>query len=190
MSVMKLLILGLMYKKEPMHGYEIRQTLESWNAELWTNIAYGSIYFALKQLAKEHLLEPVTHKNPESAVARIVYAITPAGQKEFLNLLRKQWWEIKPAIDPFQVALTFMNYMPQDELLLALEYRINQLKSFIKSIELLAPLRLKESEGPAHIIENFNLLAAQMKSASQWMEEFEKKIQNNELPYLQNESKT
>lgn len=57
MSSMRLLILGVLAQKKSAHGYEIRRELESWNAERWTNIAYGSIYFALKKMTDEGLLE-------------------------------------------------------------------------------------------------------------------------------------
>ena len=29
-----------------MHGYDIRRELETWNAEQWAQVAYGSIYYA------------------------------------------------------------------------------------------------------------------------------------------------
>ena len=52
MSPIKLLILGVLMIKKEIHGYEIRRELESWNAEKWANIAYGSIFLLEKSWQK------------------------------------------------------------------------------------------------------------------------------------------
>ena len=69
MSAMRTLILGVLMSKKESHGYEIRRELESWNAENWANISYGSIYFALKKMAEEKLIEAV--ESSEDAPARV-----------------------------------------------------------------------------------------------------------------------
>jgi DNA-binding PadR family transcriptional regulator len=53
MSSIRLLILGVLKRKEPIHGYEVRHELEVWGADKWANVAYGSIYSALNKM-KEH----------------------------------------------------------------------------------------------------------------------------------------
>jgi hypothetical protein len=50
MSATRLLILGVLRSKQPIHGYNVRRELESWQAERWAHIAYGSIYFALNKM--------------------------------------------------------------------------------------------------------------------------------------------
>ena len=181
MSSMRLLILGVLHKKEMSHGYEVRQELESWNAERWANIAYGSIYFALNKMAQEGLVEALESEARKSS-ARVQYRITEQGKKEFMRLLRNQWWEIKPLIDPFQVALTFMNYMPREELILALESRIEQKRIFMKSFERMVPLRMSEHKIPRHIQENFNLTLAYLKAEIEWLESALTKIKEGTLP--------
>jgi DNA-binding PadR family transcriptional regulator len=180
MSSMRLLILGILYAKKRSHGYEVRQELESWNAEKWTNIAYGSIYFALNKMAQEGLLE-VLEPEKQTPKAKIEYAITERGKEAFMRLLREQWWDSKPLIDPFQVALTFMNYMPKEELLCALEAKAQRLKIFIQSAERLMPLRMNEN-WPRHIVENFRLTQAHMQAELSWIETALTKINKGELP--------
>src|ERR1700737_5140255 len=119
MAVTRVLVLGVLLK-QPMHGYEVRRELESWNAEQWANIAYGSIYFSLTKMAEERLVEVISTDDRGNRPARTVYAITDAGRHEFTRLLRELWWDYRPAIDPFRVALSFMNCLPRDELLAAL----------------------------------------------------------------------
>ncbi len=180
MSAIRVLILGVLMTKKEIHGYEIRRELESWNAEEWTNIAYGSIYFALKKMAEEKLIEEI--QSGESQPARILYTITESGKEEFMRLLREQWWAIKPLIDPFQVALTFMNYMPRDELIVALEMRFDHLKMMINSFEKMLPLRAAAQNYPRHINENFKLAVAHFKAEAEWIKDTLEKVKAGDLP--------
>lgn len=180
MSAIRILLLGVL-QHGPKHGYEIRQELESWNAEQWANIAYGSIYFALKKMSQEGLIKVLESKEEEKP-GRILYEVTEAGKNQFMELLRKQWWDLKPIIDPFQVALTFMNCMPKDELLLALEHKADSLRAHIKSMTHLIPIRMANTEWPRHIIENFRLATAHLETELKWVEGAIKKVKNGELP--------
>jgi DNA-binding PadR family transcriptional regulator len=60
MSATRLLILGVLLIKQPIHGYHMRRELETWSADKWANIAYGSIYSALNKMAEEGLVEVVS----------------------------------------------------------------------------------------------------------------------------------
>lgn len=181
MSAIRILLLGVLAQSGPKHGYEIKQELESWHADQWAHIAYGSIYFALKKMSQEGLIK-VLENNDDERSDRILYEVTEAGKSEFMNLLRKQWWELKPIIDPFQVALTFMNCMPKDELLLALEHKADNLRATIKSMTYLIPLRIADNKWPRHISENFRLVTAHFDAELKWVEGAIEKIKNDELP--------
>ena len=100
-------------------------------------------------MAEEKLIEAV--ERSEDAAARVLYKITDSGKEEFMCLLRKQWWETKPSIDPFQVPLTFMNFMPKDELLLALETKSEHLKVMINAYERGIPMKMADPKIPRHI---------------------------------------
>lgn len=180
MSAIRVLILGILMEIKEIHGYEIKRELESWNAEKWANTAYGSIYFALKKMTEEKLVEAV--HSDETAPARIMYTITQSGKAEFMRLLREQWWEIKPIIDPFQVALTFMQHLPKDELLVALETRLSHAKMTINSSEKAMPFRVVAEGYPRHISENFKLAIAHLKTEAKWIENTIEKVKTGELP--------
>ncbi|GMU19157.1 MAG: PadR family transcriptional regulator [Candidatus Babeliales bacterium] len=181
MSAIRTLLLGVLVQQGPKHGYEIRQELESWNAEQWANIAYGSIYFSLKKMTQEGLIKILENTDDEKP-GRILYEVTEVGKNQFMNLLREQWWELKPIIDPFQVALTFMNCMPKDEIILALKHKADNLRANIKSMTHLIPTRVADKEWPRHITENFRLATAHMEAELKWIETAIKKVKNNELP--------
>src|SRR5688572_18129181 len=55
----RLMIMGLISYLQPVHGYDIRKELASWNVESWADVQPGSIYHALRRLTDEGLLEAV-----------------------------------------------------------------------------------------------------------------------------------
>ena len=94
------MILGLVKWMQPVHGYDVRRELESWQADEWANIAPGSIYHALRKLAEEGLLEEVATEQVGARPARTTYRVTAKGDAEFEELLRRYWWELRPADRP------------------------------------------------------------------------------------------
>ena len=103
MSTTRLLILGVVRWLQPVHGYDVRRELLSWNVEQWANVAPGSVYHALRKLAEEGLLAEVSTAQVGNRPARTTYQVTPKGEREFGELLRKYWWDYKTPIDPFGV---------------------------------------------------------------------------------------
>lgn len=182
MSAMRILLLGILHDQKPRHGYEIRQILESWNADKWANISYGSIYFALKKMAEEKLISVCEVQEQAQQSDKIVYTINDAGSSTFLVLLRQQWLEIKPSVDPFQVALTFMNYLDNNDLLQALEYRLNAWDYIIKSSGQIMSLAMKNKDLPKHINENHNLILGHYEAERNFIQSLIAKVKKGELP--------
>jgi DNA-binding PadR family transcriptional regulator len=182
-SSARILILGVLLRRQPIHGYDVRRELENWNAEEWANIAYGSIYFALSKMAEEGLVEAVNETDQAGKRAgRTEYRITEKGRAEFDRLLRLYWWERKPVIDPFQVAVTFMDKLPRDELIAALKYRVNLLRSFIPAFTYGMEAKHNIPNIPAHIIEQLRLSIAHTETELRWTEELLAKVERGELP--------
>jgi hypothetical protein len=84
--------------------------------------------------------------------------------------LREYWWEIKPVIDPFQVALSLMNHLPRDELLAALRYRAVEVHSAAEARKLAMQTPWMDVK-PRHVAELFRLAAAQAEAELRWIEE-------------------
>lgn len=188
MSAARLLILGVLQncasqEKQSLHGYDIRRELETWKAEQWAQVAYGSIYYALKKMNEEELVEVVSRDESGGRPAKTEYKITERGEAEFRLLLREYWWERKPVIDPFQVALTFMNFMPREELLAALRARTDKLNGELKGLEYLtAGPHTQNPYTPRHIVENLRLVKAYYEAEVTWIEQAIGKIEREELP--------
>ena len=57
-------------RDQPLHGYEIKQIIEEHMGD-WTNIAFGSIYFALGKLAEEGMIEKIATEKEGNRPSRI-----------------------------------------------------------------------------------------------------------------------
>src|SRR5688572_6675730 len=123
MSTTRLMILGLVRWMQPVHGYDVKRELESWQVDQWANIAPGSIYHALRTMAAEGLLAEVATEQVGGRPARTTYETTLKGDAEFEELLHRYWWEYQPAIDPFQAGFGFLPALPPGEAAAALRNR-------------------------------------------------------------------
>jgi DNA-binding PadR family transcriptional regulator len=174
------LVLGVLRSKEPAHGYEIRQELETWGAQSWANVAPGSVYHALTQMAREGLVEPVETAEPSKGPARNAYAVTKTGEREFQRLLREYLWKEKPTIDPLQPALAFLDAVPKEELLAALRRRASSARATAEALRF-----VNEAPGhdlPAHFAESHRLGAYHAEAEARWAEEAAEKVERGELP--------
>jgi DNA-binding PadR family transcriptional regulator len=92
-SSSKFAILGALSLK-PASGYDVKRFVESSIGHFW-NESYGSIYPILKKLAQSKLIQP--QKRPPSGRDRVVYAITPQGEKAL-----REWLLLPPRSEPFR----------------------------------------------------------------------------------------
>ena len=180
MSSTRVLILGVLLDG-PLHGYEVRKTLELWGTQHWANVAFGSIYHALGKMAQEGLLEVVGGEGAKSGRGRTVYAITPEGRAEFDRRLREHWTEIMPIADPFQVALTFMDRLPRADLLSAVRERTERLRAGFAMLERARDAK-RAANAPRHVDECIALSAAEYRAQLEWLEQAVERIARDEIP--------
>jgi DNA-binding PadR family transcriptional regulator len=129
----RLVILGLL-QDQPMYGYEIKQAIEEQLAGC-APIAFGSIYFALNQLAKEGLVEKTATEQSGSRPARTIYQISPAGEQQFHVLLREQWLSEETFHFDFDVALFFQSFLSSAEIVEALNGRMASIEERLASLD-------------------------------------------------------
>jgi DNA-binding PadR family transcriptional regulator len=125
-----MMILGLVRWLQPVHGYDVRRELLSWDVENWANVQPGSIYHALRKLTEEEMLEEVATEQVGARPARTTYKVTPKGEMEFEELLRRYWWEYKQPVDPFLSAFAFLTALPRREAVAALRNRARRLEAW------------------------------------------------------------
>ena len=129
----RLVILGFL-RGRPLYGYEIKRMIEQIMGD-WTNIAFGSIYFALKKLAEEGFVEKIGTEQEGSRPSRTVYQITDAGREEFLRLLREVWDSVERQTFAFDIGLSFMSALPIEEVKGYLRKRAKHLEHVIQFLE-------------------------------------------------------
>ncbi|MFD3463706.1 PadR family transcriptional regulator [Nocardia fluminea] len=168
MSAIRLLVLGAVRQHGRAHGYQVRNDLEFWGAHEWSNAKPGSIYHALKQMAKQGLL--LAHEVAPSTVGgppRVEYEITDKGTEEFLTLLREALVSYDQQTDMISAAIGFIVDLPRDEAVALLKKRITGLEQWRASVtEYYTP-----EEGPGqlgHIGEIMNMWVHSADSEAAW----------------------
>jgi DNA-binding PadR family transcriptional regulator len=133
-ETLELAVLGLLHEA-PMHGYELRKQLNGvlgWGRVL----SYGSLYPALKKMLRagwiaEHVPPPAVGMGRRQ---RIVYELTPAGNKRFTHLMSESGpsaWED----DNFDVRFAFFSRTDMEIRLRILEGRRTRLQERLERVQ-------------------------------------------------------
>jgi DNA-binding PadR family transcriptional regulator len=179
----RLLVLGVVRFAQPVHGYDVRRELLSWQLEEVSNVKPGSIYSALKTLERDGLIAVVGKDQAGGRPERTVYELTAEGEKEFQLLLRKAWWTVEPAIQPLVPALTMLPAMPRDELLAVLDSRIEQLRSYLRQADFMLGMIKDDARGdegdiPEHVRELMLFLRGQGRAELDWTTAFRQRVKD------------
>src|ERR1700744_5979435 len=86
----ELLILGVLHRGN-FHPYEIKRRLENAMVECYTDVDVGTLYYAVRQLAKKGLITAHSREQVARGGMRTVYAITASGKRRFQTLLHEQF---------------------------------------------------------------------------------------------------
>jgi DNA-binding PadR family transcriptional regulator len=169
-STTRMMILGLVSWMQPVHGYDVRRELLSWNADEWANVAPGSIYHALRKLTDEGLLDEVATEQIGARPARTTYRTTPKGDAEFQELLRKYWWEYSTPVDSFQAAMGFLPALPRDEAVDALRNRARMLRTAADGMKASLGSEWMRTSKPVHVGWMFERVILLLEAEIPWCE--------------------
>ncbi|KPC66022.1 PadR family transcriptional regulator [Streptomyces chattanoogensis] len=168
MSAIRLLVLGAVRQHGRAHGYQVRNDLEYWGAHEWSNAKPGSIYHALKQMAKQgmllaHDIAPSTAGGPP----RTEYELTEAGEAEFFALLRAALSQHDQKADVLSAGIGFLLDLPRTEAVALLKERVRGLEEWRSAVtEYYTP-----EGGPGqlgHIGEIMNMWVHSADSGAEW----------------------
>jgi len=123
----RLLVLGLVRTLGRAHGYRVGRELLAWDADKWANTKTGSIYHALRQLAKEGYLRAIPEGDGEDG-ARTDYEITEKGDAEFFALMQRALAEPRQRPDALYAGFAFMAELPRETVLALLRRRLEALR--------------------------------------------------------------
>jgi DNA-binding PadR family transcriptional regulator len=172
------MILGLVRWMQPVHGYDVKRELESWNADEWTTIAPGSIYHALRKLAEEGLLEEVATEQVGARPARTTYRCTDKGEAEFQELVRRYWWEYTQPMDPFLAGFSFLPTLPRVEVAAALRNRARLLRAAADTHRFALSTDFMRETKPHHVAWMFELLIARLEVEIGWCERIAARVES------------
>ncbi len=168
MSAIRLLVLGAVRMHGRAHGYQVRNDLEYWGAHEWSNAKPGSIYHALKQMAKQGVL--LAHETAPSTAGgppRTEYEVTEKGLDEYRALLRDAIRSYGRNMDVLSAAVGFIVDLPREEAVALLKERIEGIREWREAVtEYYTPEEGPESLG--HIGEIMNLWVHSADSGAEW----------------------
>ncbi|MFE7791249.1 PadR family transcriptional regulator [Streptomyces sp. NPDC057460] len=177
MSAIRLLVLGAVRQHGRAHGYQVRNDLEYWGAHEWSNAKPGSIYHALKQMAKQGLL--VAHETAPSTAGgppRTEYEITERGTEEYLALLRAALTAYDQKMDVLSAGIGFIVDLERSEAVALLRERVAGLAAWRASVtEYYTPEDGPESLG--HIGEIMNMWVHSADAGAEWTRELISRIE-------------
>jgi DNA-binding PadR family transcriptional regulator len=125
----RLAILGLLQFR-PMHGYELKKTIEREMAGFWT-INYGSIYPELKKLEEGGFIRGKEESMPGKP-SRKVFAITDKGIEEFKKLLLSGLSKEPVVKDEFNLYAAFFDHLPEEEVKTYIKQRKERHRAALK----------------------------------------------------------
>ena len=163
MSATRLLVLGLVRALGTAHGYRIHGELVSWGADKWANVKWGSIYHALRQLAKEGRLRV----HDAECTGRVDYSITPEGETEFMRLLRTALRVPEPRQDMLAAGLVFLPALRREDAIGLLRERVRAIEAVLDDLRASLPAP-GDPALPAHVRELFGMWLHQTEASADW----------------------
>src|SRR5580693_8474385 len=103
-----LLILGVLHRGD-FHPYEIKRRLENAMVECYTDVDVGTLYYAVRQLAKNGFIAASSRERVARGGMRTIYAITPKGRRRFSDLLHEQFSAAGSVADTLYGAMLFLD---------------------------------------------------------------------------------
>ncbi|MGW7196891.1 PadR family transcriptional regulator [Streptomyces chryseus] len=168
MSAIRLLVLGAVRQHGRAHGYQVRNDLEYWGAHEWSSAKPGSIYHALKQMAKQGLL--LAHEIAPSTAGgppRTEYEVTDKGTEEYFALLREALTTYDQKMDVLSAGIGFIVDLERAEVVELLRRRVRGLEAWRSSVtEYYTPEDGPESLG--HIGEIMNMWVHSADAGAEW----------------------
>ncbi|WP_103501272.1 MULTISPECIES: PadR family transcriptional regulator [Streptomyces] len=135
-SVMRMLVLCAVRQHGRTHGYQVRQDLEFWGAHEWSNAKPGSIYHALKQMAKEGLLLAYeTGPSTAGGPPRTEYEVTATGDDAYLALVRESLRRHDEKIEVLTAGVGCIVDLPRSEAVALLRERVTALEGWRAEVD-------------------------------------------------------
>lgn len=176
----RLVILGLL-KDKPLYGYELKHIIESHMGD-WTNIAFGSIYFALKKLTEEKLVKELAREQDGNRPSRRVYELTIGGLSEFDRLLYELWSTGSREYYPLDIGLFFLPELPEEKRLPLIRNRIAETRKSLAYLKEHRKQMIGNPDIPAQANAIFAHTLYHLEAELTWLDEVEVSVASGVYP--------
>jgi DNA-binding PadR family transcriptional regulator len=153
----ELLILGVLHRGN-FHPYAIRRRLRNAMVECYTDVDVGTLYYAIRQLAKDRLIVAVRQERVARGGMRTVYAISANGKRRFQQLLNEQFAAEGSVAETLYTPLLFLQFSNLPLIADLLRTRISRETEAIRKI---AAIRKQLGSTPAtgalHLLKHLEL---------------------------------
>src|SRR5215469_9468219 len=176
MNLSRLMILGVLAERGPMHGHQIRRTAELTNAEVWGGITGGALYAELRKLAGEGLIQAVREEQVGRRPARTVYQITREGRLELVVQRDAALEGIFGSADPVSVVLLFAAGLDAAELADRLAARRRRVAGQLEDMTAERERLTGQGVLPPLAAAAFRRGELRLEAELRWHEEFEREL--------------
>jgi len=148
----RLLVLGVLHRGD-FHPYEIKRRLEAAMVECYIDVDVGTLYYAVRQLEKDALIEAIAQERVARGGMRTIYRITDKGRSEFRKGLHRQFEAEGPVSQTLYGVLLFLHLADRATVEDALRRRVRRLDELIAKLEpIRAEFAPKVSTGGDHLL--------------------------------------
>ncbi|WP_222932801.1 PadR family transcriptional regulator [Nocardia yunnanensis] len=182
----RLLVLAVVRLLQPVHGYDVRRELLSWNADNWANVKPGSIYSALNTLERDGLISVEGVGQEGARPERRTYRLMPEGEKEFGAMLRESLFASDQLKHPYFAAVALFPHASKAEVVAALQGRILKFEADLMRLDheverILAGSGDPREATPHHVAFSIRLAADHVRADLEWSRRTLRAIENGEL---------
>jgi DNA-binding PadR family transcriptional regulator len=147
-------ILGILHRGD-LHPYEIKRRLNNALVECYTDVDVGTLYYAVRQLAKSGNIAPKTRQKVARGGERTIYRITPRGRRRFQELLLERFQEQGTVAQTIYPALLFLDLAELRRVAELLRERLRQTESALaKTTAIKKQLGSGLGSGNSHLMEH------------------------------------
>ena len=129
----ELFILGALHR-EAQHPYEIKRRLSNALVECYTDVDVGTLYYAIRQLAKTGDIQSTGSERVARGGERTIYRITARGKARFQELLLQHFRSSGSVADTVYPALLFLHLADLTSVKTLLRVRIDENRAGLEEL--------------------------------------------------------
>ena len=175
-------VLGLLIE-QPMHPYEMYQTLIQRSEDRVVKVRPGSLYHSVDRLAKHALVTAIGTEREGNRPERTTYAITEAGQLQLLERISGILGAPVNEYPEFPLAISEAHNLPIATVLRLLHNRLLLMRTDLAFVEAgLEDVRAKQIDRRFWINIEYTKAVAEVEIA--WVEQLVADLESGNLPWL------